>query len=417
MRAAKARAFIAALANEDFAGARKDFDDAVDKALPEDKLRATWLATQKQFGAFKTQGAIRTERKDSYDIVTVACEFEKSAVDMRLVFDAKNRITGWQIKPPTKDIPYTPPAYVRTEAFVERPLTVGAEGWPLPGTLTLPKGDGPFPAVVLVHGSGPNDRDETIGPNKPFRDLAWGMDSKGIVVLRYEKRTREHALRASKEKGLTVKEETVDDAVAAVEALRGVKEVDPQRVFVLGHSLGAFVAPQIGARDPKLAGLILLAGNTRPLEDVILEQITYLIGLQGEPTEKTRAYLKKLSEQVARVKDPGLKPDTPAEDLPLNIPAPYWLGLRGYDPAATAAKLSMPLFLLQGERDYQVTLVDFDGWKKALAERKNVRFKSYPELNHLFMVGKGKATPGEDEQVGHVAPEVVDDVVAWIKER
>jgi uncharacterized protein len=417
VREGRARAFLTALGKEDYVAARKDFDEAMDKALPEDKLRDIWLATKKQYGALKTPGAIRTERKAPYDIVIVACEFGKSPIDMRIVFDGKNRITGWQIKAPTKDVPYAPPAYVHPETFVERPLTVGVADWPLPGTLTLPRGDGPFAAVVLVHGSGPHDRDETIGPNKPFRDLAWGLASKGIAVLRYEKRTKEHSLRAAREKGLTVKEETVDDAVAAVAALRAVKEIDPQRVFVLGHSLGAFVGPQIGARDAKLAGLILVAGNSRPLEDIILEQLTYVIGLKGEPTEETRAYLKQVAAQVARVKDPGLAVETPAEDLPLKIPAAYWLGIRGYDPPAAAAKLAIPLFILQGERDYQVTMTDFDGWKKALADRQHVSFRSYRTLNHLFMEGKGKATPAEYEQVGHVASEVLDDLAAWILKR
>lgn len=172
--------------------------------------------------------------------------------------------------------------------------------------------------MVLVHGSGPNDRDETVGPNKPFKDLAWGLASQGIAVLRYDKRTLVHS-QSIDAQTLTVQEETVHDALAAVEVLRNHPDVDSASVYVLGHSLGATLAPKIGAAAPELAGLILLAGATRPLEDLILEQVTYLVSL--DPSEEAEAELAKIEEQVARVKDPDLLANTPADDLPLGIAA------------------------------------------------------------------------------------------------
>jgi dienelactone hydrolase len=286
----------------------------------------------------------------------------------------------------------------------------------LPGTLTLPKGEGPFAAAVLVHGSGPHDRDETIGPNKPLRDLAWGLASQGIAVLRYEKRTHAHGPRlASNKESLTIKEETIDDALLAVAELRKHKEIDAQRIVVIGHSLGATAAPQIGLRDPALAGLVLLAGNARLLEDVILDQVSYIKSLKGKLTDKDREELDDLKKQVARVKDPKLTADTKAKELPLGIPAAYWLGLRAYDQTEIASRLKLPILIVQGERDYQVTMDDFSAWKKALASHRNATFRSYPKLNHLFMEGEGKAKPAEYEKAGHLARDVVDDLAAWIK--
>ena len=395
------------------------------KAASEEILRKTWtMSIHAQFGAFKSQGKQRTERKAPFDILIVTCEFEKSAVDMRIVFDDKQSISGWHIRPVTVEVPYTPPAYVRPDTFTERPLTVGAEGWPLPGTLTIPKGAGPFPAVVLVHGSGPGDRDETIGPNKPFRDLAWGLASQGIVVLRYEKRTREHGQRAAKEKNLTIKEETVDDALTG----RGrpcapSKEVDGSRIFVLGHSLGALLrredrAPRCesGRSDSSWRG------NSRPPRGCCWHFRTIQVSVRaerrtdrGDPQcpEKTGGTggARQGSRTQARHAGPGFAAGC------LNVP-PYWISLRSYNPTASCDQgCRCPSSCCRENWDYQVTMEDFNGWKKALADRKDVRFKSYPALNHLFMEGKDKATPEEYTQTGHVAAEVITDLAAWIKGR
>jgi uncharacterized protein len=275
----------------------------------------------------------------------------------------------------------------------------------------MPVGPGPFPAVVLVHGSGPNDRDETVEAAKPFRDLAWGLASRGIAVLRYEKRTRQHGARLASAPNFTVREETVDDAVAAAALLRGSEGVDPARVYVLGHSLGAMVVPRIGGQDLKIAGFIVMAGAARPLEDLILEQVTYIASLDGTVSEEEKKQIEGLRQEVAKVK--ALQPG--ASGTALGAPASYWLDLKGYKPPEAATALGRPLLVLQGERDYQVTLDNFEAWKKALGDRKDVTFKSYPRLNHLFIEGEGKSGPAEYQKPGHVAEAVVADIAGWIK--
>ncbi len=414
---ATARALVEALAKEEFAKAGKDFDATMNKALPEAELRKMWKALLGKVGALRKQGSPRIEKAGGYDIVYVPCEFEKMALDFRIPIDKDGKVAGLRFVD-GGNFAFKPPSYARPATFSEREVVVGAEGkWRLPGTLTLPKGAGPFPAVVLVHGSGPHDRDETIGPNKPFRDLAWGLATQGIVVLRYVKRTKEHGKRMVLEKSVTIKEEVIEDALEAVALLRKQKEVDPKRVFVVGHSLGANVAPRIGMEAVGVAGLVLLAGNSRPLEDLVLEQYTYLFSLEGKLSDENKARLEKIKKQVAKVKGPKLSADTPAAELALGAPATYWLALRAHDPLATAQRFKKPMLILQGERDYQVTMADLAGWKKALAGRKDVTFKSYPRLNHLFMVGLGggKSTPSDYLVAGHVAKDVVDDVAAWVK--
>jgi dienelactone hydrolase len=412
----RAIALVDAFVKGDYTAVGEDFDPTMRKALPTDKRKEIWEKLIDQVGPFQKRVRTRVTKADKYDIILVTCQFEKAALDVRVVFDADKKVSGLQFRPVQAAYEFKPPPYARPESYREEQITVGSGEWVLPGTLTVPKGDGPFPAAVLVHGSGPHDRDETIGPNKPFRDLAWGFASQGIAVFRYEKRTRQHAARvAAREASLTFKEETVDDALEALATLRKHKQIDAKRLFVIGHSLGAMVAPHIVERDPQIAGVVLLAGNARPLEDVIVEQITYITSLKGKLTDKDREELEKVKKQAKRVKDAKLSADTPASELPLGVPASYWLSLRAYDQTTTAAKLKQPIFVAQGERDYQVSMEDFAAWKKALEPKRNATLRSYPKLNHLFMEGEGKAKPDEYDKAGHVSRQLVDDLAVWIK--
>ena len=206
-------------------------------------------------------------------------------------------------------------------------MQIGKGEWVLPGTLSVPVGDGPFAAVLLVHGSGPNDRDETIGPNKPFRDLAWGLASQGIAVLRYDKRTKVYPEKMRDlVSTITVKEEVIDDVLYAVSLLRSIAEVKPQCIVVLGHSLGGYLLPRIGAADTGIAGLIVLAGLCRTLEDTILDQFSYIYSLSGTLSAEQQKQLDELKKQVALVKSPDLSLSTPASDLPLGVSACILVG-------------------------------------------------------------------------------------------
>lgn len=411
-RVDRARQFVAQMAAGEFGKAVATFDETMAKALPASTLKQVWDGLVRQHGPFRKTIRTRSEKLRQYAIIFVTCQFERAALDAKVVFNSSNQISGLFFLPLAA---YRRPAYVDPSSFQEHERTIGNGLLSLPGTLSLPKGKGPFPAIVLVHGSGPNDRDETIGPNKPFLDLAQGLASRGIAALRYEKRTKQHPvlaiLSASR---FTVKEETVDDALDAVTLLEKTDTIDRHRIFVLGHSLGGTLIPRIGKAGKTIAGFVILAGATRPVEDLILEQTRYLISLDPAAARQQQRQLEKLQQQVAAVKalDPTATP--PATQFLLGAPATYWLDLRGYDPASQAKALPQPILVLQGERDYQVTMKDFANWKTALASRKDVAFRSYPALNHLFVEGAGKSTPEEYAQPGNVAAVVIEDVASWI---
>lgn len=413
---ARARDIVGSLEKGDFVTPTKSFDATMKRELAPDGLKKAWESLVEKMGAFEAVTVVRKEKSGGYDIVYVTCRFEKGSVDVKVVFDKNKQIGGLFFVPSSGASEYEAPQYVKPDSFTEKEVTVGTGEWKLPGTLSMPKGAGPFPAVVLVHGSGPNDRDETIGPNKTFKDLALGLASQGVAVLRYEKRTKEYQQKVTRMlTDMTVQQETIDDALAAVSLLRETERIDSGRVFVLGHSLGGMLIPRIAAQGPDIRGFIILAGANEPLEDAVLRQMIYIFGLDGTTSPEESSQLDKVKVAVAKVKDPGLSESTPAIDLPLGMPAKYWLDLRGYDPAEAAKTITRPVLILQGERDYQVTMAEFGRWKSALAGKGNVTFKSYPDLNHLFIPGEGQSTPDEYKKAGHVPVEVVDDIAEFVK--
>ena len=411
-----AQTFIAKLLKTDFTAAAELFDQQMKTLFPEVKLKESVQRFFGEAGNFLELEVTRTAELESYRLVFIRTKFERAAIDVQVVFNNQGQISGLNFIP--VQTTYHPPSYIDQSRFEDIDVTLGSEPWKLPGILSIPAGSGPFPGVVLVHGSGPQDKDETIGPNKTFRDLAWGLATRGIVVLRYDKRTLKYASKFTPEQAakITSQEEVIDDALSAIQLLRQRGKIDPKRVFILGHSLGGLLAPRIGQQDPKLAGIIIMAGITRSLEDTILDQFTYLYSLVGTMTTQQKKDLESLKAKVARVKDPNLSGKTPPRDLPLGVSAAYWLDLRKYQPTKVAANLTMPILIIQGGRDYQVLATeDFEGWKTSLKSKENVSFKLYPKLNHLFIAGEDKSTPQEYAIEGHVSKVVINDIKDWIE--
>jgi hypothetical protein len=366
-------------------------------------------------GPFQSVTGTRLETAGGYDAVFVTCRFANGSINVKVVYGADGKVSGLFFVPVQEVVEYQPPSYIDTSSFTESEVPVGSGDWTLPGTLSMPNGEGPFPALVLVHGSGPNNRDESLGPVAPFKDLAWGLASRGIAVLRYDKRTLVYqSVIAAGGSDITVKEETVDDAVAAVDLLCSTPGIDHGNVFVLGHSLGGMLIPRIAAAVPDARGFVILAGAARPLEDLVLEQTGYIVSLDGTITAEEQAMLDQLRAVVAKVKSSDLVPGTSAAELPLGTTGRYWLDLRGYQPAEEAKGITRPLLVLQGERDYQVTMADFALFQQALYGMPNVTFKAYPDLNHLFITGTGKSVPAEYQQPGHVSQVVVQDIATFI---
>ena len=400
------------------------FDDLHKLLAPQMAAMATpsqladgWIQLQALNGEFQRVEARAEQKLQGRSFTVHTLRFNNGSVKVLSQDGGDGKLAALAIQPGDPPTPVGPPSYADPSTFTETEVRVDCEGFPLPALLTVPKKASGAPAVVMVAGSGPNDRDETIMKLKPFRDIAQGLATKGIASIRYDKRTKSAPGMFDAKKG-TLHDEVVKDALSALKLLKsktggklGRKgAVDPKRIFVLGHSLGAMAAPRILQASADFAGMVLLAAPARPLEDAVLEQMRHLAG--PKPTKAVKDQLKIVEAQVALAKSADLTPDTPSSELPLGMNATYLLDLRDYDPVAEATQLGKPLILCHGEVDYQVTMPELERWQKGLKNHPDATIKLYEGLSHAFMPGEGKASDYMIE--ANVDRRVVDDVAAWL---
>jgi pimeloyl-ACP methyl ester carboxylesterase len=278
----------------------------------------------------------------------------------------------------------TPGFYTLPHDAIEIDDTVRTTaGIALPATVTLSGQSAQPPIVVMVHGSGPLDRDETVLGNKTFLDLSCQLAEQGISTLRYDKRTMVYPLDAVS----TMDDETILDALAAIRLARTYSN----NVYLLGHSLGAMLAPAIAQRaGGLLSGIIMMAGPARDMEQVVSEQLDYLL-----PPDTPDSIRNSTFEQLRTSSPHYLQPQHQVE---------------------AALQLTLPMMILQGGRDYQVTMTEYNLWQQALRGHDNVVMRSYPLLNHLFLEGEGPSKPLEYQIQSHIPRQVIDDITAFINE-
>ena len=298
-------------------------------------------------------------------------------------------------------------------------IVVGAgTEYPLNGLMTLPSDlSKPVPAVVMVHGSGASNMDEKVLKLTPFKDLAEGLARHGAASLRYDKRTFVHARRMIRNKHLTVKEETIEDALLAVQMLKRDPRIDHDRIYILGHSMGAMLAPRIDAEGADVKGLIMMAGTPYRLEEVVLRQLRQagrgssimkkIIGLEYRFYKKRFRGLYQMSDEEARKKKF-------AGNMSL-----YYFKEMGKKTAADYLLASKkPVLILQGGKDFQVLAKrDYRKFKKLLAGRENTQYKLYPELNHIFVKGIYNDILKASKEYSveqHIGEDVIGDIAAFI---
>jgi dienelactone hydrolase len=387
--------FFSAVRDGNFSAATQHFN-ALMKELSPPGLKGSWDQLYAQEGPL-LGWKIFEHRKyaNGNDEISVKLRFHRSTADSIIVVaPSTGEITSVLFK-----LPASPPPYADRGKFHTEEVTIGT--FKLSGTLTIPNGKGPFPAVVLIHGSGPNDRDETVGANHPFADIAEGLASRGIVALRYDKRT--YAYQTFDPPVTTVDAEVIEDGVAAVQLLRARHEVAQDRIFIIGHSLGAMLAPEIAKKASPVGGIVMLAPSGRKLPQLIVEQTRFL----GQASPGQLVEIERQADELSAHKMP------PAQNF-FGEPASYYYDLDARDEVAIARSLDLPILILHGSRDFHAVDEDIRDWQAGLKGDAKVQVKTLSGLNHLLIAGAGKPTPAEYSAPGHVDAAVIGTIASFI---
>lgn len=397
------------LKNENFAELSKLFSGKMKETLTDEKMEQVFSSVRSQYG--KIIKALEFSEKVTAEAIYYqqGIEFKKEKFNLNFSLNRDFLFNSFRLVPYTPNYTWSAPSYAKEELYDENGQTVGTE-MPLTAKITVPKIENTQTIVVLVHGSGPNDMDESLGPNKIFKDLAYGFASNGIACLRYNKRSYDYPSAIAKNmNSITIDEIVVNDAVAAVKKARSL---GAEKVVLIGHSLGGYLAPKIAALV-ELDGVIIMAGNSSPLEDVLVSQYEHL--MKNDPESSIGEFqVNMIKTQVKNVQDGNYTETTPAMMFPLGLPASFWLSLKDYNAVEVSKKQAKPYLILNGKRDYQVTPEEAKRWKNG---NKNPKSETiiYPGMNHLFYKGTGVLLPSEYDKEDHLDEAVLMDMVNWIK--
>lgn len=417
----RAEVFVEAMADGDFEAAVAMFDMTMKRAISVSVLKNDiWGTIVAQAGKFISIHEIENQLYDGYYICFTTSRHENRGVTLRVVFSENGLVSGLFID----GYPMIEDRSVQREGFTDFPIVIG-EGtdFPLNGILSMPDNvTGKVPAVVLVHGSGAHDMDETIYANKPFRDIAEYLAANGIAVIRYDKRTFSHGTKIIQQFGgsATVKEETTEDAILAADMLKSDPRIDENRVFILGHSLGGMLATRIHAEGGNFAGIISLAGSPRSLLDISYDQQAVYVNGMPDGDEKTFLLLQlaRYDEQVEALMN---LPDDEAKNTPMSggVSVYYYKEMDKHSVSEYLNETAVPFLILQGSKDFQVYADnDFVLWQELLAGRANATFRLYEGLNHLFMPSTGKSITEYQEEYkieNRVDSQVLADIAEWIR--
>jgi alpha-beta hydrolase superfamily lysophospholipase len=369
-------------------------NEAMRSALPGEKLAEAWAQVTAMLGPLQSWSGSAHEASGGGERRDYVLTFAHGTARLAVTVDADRHIAGLFIT----DL------RVRTSCgdAEEREVEIGAAP-PLPATIVLPAhAAAPVPAVVLISGSGPQDRDEAIGPNRPMLDLACGLAARGVASIRFAKRSV--AAPASLHEPLTVDEEFANDAVSAVARLRGAPGIDPRRVSIVGHSLGGTIAPDVAARAQPVAGLVLIAAAVRDLGDTVIEQMRHL--------QQSDTQIASVAAAFARIRS-GEARDT---EMLLGASAHYWRDLFHRDAAATIVRVGAPALLLLGGCDYQVPEAEERAWRSRIGDRKQVTVTRLAGLNHFMLASCNAHGPADYDIAGHVDARVLDAIAAFVKD-
>ncbi len=400
------------LINGNYADVAGKFDDTLSAQLDESALTTAFETTVETIGDYVGNVSYDWEVDREYFVAVITEEYEESLLVIRLSYNENKEISGLFISYGEKA--------VDTSLGEEMAVKVGAdENYLLDGILTLPNNAEKPPVVLLVQGSGPTDKDESVGALTPFADIAHDLAEQGIATLRYDKRFYTYPEQAEELGGdLTLREEVLDDVAAAIDFLAQNENVDTNNIFVLGHSLGGMLSPAIATENEEVKGIISMAGSLRPLYEISYSQVKEVLETQSGVDEQTLELINSQSEQIENEIEilRGDISDIPNDMVLMGLYAGYQKSVKEYAGMNFIENVNLPILVLQGSEDFQVSPEeDYKSWEEAVGDRENAELKLYEGLNHMMVESNGKRDVSEYDVFSKVEEDVITDIAEFVK--
>lgn len=408
--------FIENFTTENYTESYSFFDEKIKSLVSLDQLKQTYTQLESAFGKFKNVVSIGNSKTDNLKISEIVLKFEKSLLNARIVIDSNYNVAGMFFIPTYERQTNNLISYIDTSRFVENEIEFGNKDFLIKGSLCIPNYIKSLNAVIMLSGSGPNNRDSEIGPNSPFKDIAYGLASKGIITFRFDKRTKIYGKKIFQNNlDLTLNEEYYEDTDYAIEFLQNyckINKIKIKNLIILGHSQGGTVIPYIlnnSKFKEDINASIFMATPARNLEVIVKEQYNYIFTLDNTLDLAEQKQLDNLDIQISNLKN------NKEENLPLGLSKQYFNSLDKNDFNGNLAKSKIPLLIMSCGKDYQVTSVELNIIENILKDNQNVNYKFYDNLNHIFIKVEGVPSPSHYNKVSNVDSQVIEDLVKWIK--
>jgi hypothetical protein len=375
-------------------------------------LERDWEELIGTYGKFISAKPVHYDVSPYYTFIAFKINFDYLPYIFNVSFNEKEEIIYISFMAAHKM--YVAPDYCDVSKFLERKLTVTNGFYEFPGILSMPNDVAKAPLVIILVEAGPTDKDGSYEENKPYKDIAWGLSTSGIAVFRYEKRSNNFGLFLAKDKGayekFTPREDLLDDLYKIIDSLKTLPDIDTTKIYVLGHGQGAMLAPLVAKERDDVAGIIMMGANAKRTQEMMIDQYAYL----SQVTPNKKPEYDEQTINAKRSMDKKLNPLTEHSKMPYDVQATYWIWLNKYKHVEITKKLTKPILLLHGDRDYQTNMENYEMWEKALKKNKNATLKHYPKLNHLFYLGEVQSTYSEYYLKSNIPEYVIKDMINWL---
>jgi dienelactone hydrolase len=410
---AKGQEIINLMATKQYEAISKQVDSLYQSSYPAYVLEKDWAELIGTYGAYQNAKPVNYELSAYYHFIAFKLQFEYLPYIFNISFNDAGKIIYLSFMEAHKI--YVAPDYCEVSKFLERKITVVNGMYDLPGILAMPNHAGKMPLVSILPEAGPTDKDGSYEENKPYKDLAWGLASKGIAVFRFEKRSNNYGIFLLKDKAayetFTPREDLLIDLYKIIDSLKTLPDVNPDKIFILGHGQGGMLAPLVAKERKDIAGIVMMGANAKRTQEMMIDQYKYLSKVSPEKKpeydEQTRNAIRSM--------DKKLNPLTEHHLMPYDVQATYWVWLNQYPHLEISQKLNKPQFVLHGERDYQANMENYELWKKTLQKNSKAIVKLYPRLNHLFYAGDAQSTYSEYYLKSNIPENVITDIGDWLK--